>query len=212
MNTRTRRLPLLAMLIAAIGTITLIGAPAQADKSTKAKVGQAAPDFELYDLDGNTHTLSEYTAQGKIVVLEWFNPDCPFVKKHHKHLKTMKDLATKYADDVVWLAINSGAEGKQGAGTERNRTAVSEYEIEYPVLMDHSGDVGRLYSARTTPGMYIVDTEGVLRYAGAIDDKPSAKPHQLPSINYVDAALEAILAGTEVEYTETKQYGCSVKY
>ncbi|MHC4976023.1 MAG: thioredoxin family protein [Planctomycetota bacterium] len=213
MNTRTKRFALMAMAIAALGALTLAPANAQANKDSKAKIGEMAPDFELYDLDGTMHTLSQYTSEGKIVVLEWFNPDCPFVKKHHKHLSTMKDLATKYAEhDVVWLAINSGAEGKQGAGEKRNRKAVEDYAIAYPLLMDGSGDVGRMYGARTTPGMYVIDREGVLRYNGAIDDTPMASPKKLPKVNYVEAALDAVLAGTEVEITETKQYGCSVKY
>ena len=123
----------------------------------------------------------------------------------------MASLADKYADQgVIWIAVNSGAEGKQGAGLERNLSARDEYSIEYPILLDMSGDVGRNYGAVTTPHMYIIDTEGVLRYAGGIDDNSSAR--QLGETNYVDAALTALFAGEAIETTESRPYGCSVKY
>jgi len=177
----------------------------------KAEVGKQAPDFELKDIFGKTHKLSDYTEEGKIVVLEWFNPDCPFVVKHHSVHKTMYDLYNEYNDDgVVWLAINSGAPGKQGAGLDRNRKAHKQYGIEYPILLDESGTVGHMYSAKTTPHMYIIDTEGVLRYAGAIDNNRSAR--ELGEVNYVDQALSQVLAGKEVAQQTSSPYGCSVKY
>ena len=111
---------------------------------------------------------------------------------------------------VVWLAINSGAQGRQVAGIERNRKAVSDYSIAYPVLMDESGEVGRMYGAKTTPGMYVIDTDGVLRYAGAIDNNPSVRT--MGDVNYVSDVLDAVVAGSEVMVGETKSYGCSVKY
>lgn len=176
---------------------------------TKAAVGSPAPTFTLTDVAGKQHDLASY--RGKVVVLEWFNPDCPFVVKHHHHNKTMKETydALK-GQNVVWLAINSGAEGKQGHGVERNQRAVSEYQIEYPVLLDESGEVGQKYGATNTPHMYVIDAQGVLRYAGAIDDNRSARTPG--ETNYVRQAVDAILAGQEVANKETRAYGCGVKY
>ena len=175
-----------------------------------AKIGAPAPDFTLTDVDGKTHQLSKYVAEGRTVVLEWFNPDCPFVKKHHEKNKTMATTYGRYKDkDVVWLAINSGAAGKQGAGQERNDKARKDYGVAYPVLLDEAGAVGRAYGAKTTPHMYVIDG-GTLVYAGAIDDNPS--PGTLGETNYVAAALDAVLADKPVEVADTKSYGCSVKY
>jgi len=199
--------------VAAAGVVALgVAANAGAGEDhPAAQVGKPAPDFTLTDLDGNTHTLSEYTEQGKIVVLEWFNPDCPFVQKHHKKGSTMRDLAAKYGDEgVVWLAINSGAPGKQGAGLDRNLSAREEFSIQYPVMLDESGKVGRKYGAKTSPQMYIIDAGGVLRYNGAIDNLPSAS--EFGDVNYVDEALGQILAGEPVEVAESRPYGCTVKY
>jgi peroxiredoxin len=211
MHPQLRRLTILVSLAAAVSFLTLSNSSVEAENVTKAKVGQPAPDFELYDLQGELHTLSQYTKQGKIVVLEWFNPDCPYVKKHHLHNKTMNDLQSQYSGkDVVWLAINSGAKGKQGAQTKRNLQAVEEYDINYPILMDNTSDVGRLYGAKTTPGMYVIDAQGILRYAGAIDNNSSAR--KLGTVNYVAQALDAVLDNSQVPTPETKSYGCSVKY
>lgn len=181
------------------------------DAKKVAKVGEKAPDFKVKDTEGKEHTLSQYTKEGKIVVLEWFNSGCPFVVKHHQNHKTMKETYERYKDNgVVWLAVNSGAPGKQGHGLELNREFKKKWEITYPILMDESGTVGRAYDAKTTPHMYIIDKDGILRYAGAIDNDNSAA--RLGSINYVDKALREILAGETVEFAETKPYGCSVKY
>jgi peroxiredoxin len=170
-----------------------------------------APDFTLKDTDGKSYTLSTYVKEGKTVVLEWFNPDCPFVKKHHQVNKSMKatyDAAAKKG--VVWLAINSGAPGKQGAGLERNQKAREEYGIAYPVLLDENGNVGRAYGAKTTPQMFVIGKDMKLVYAGAIDS--DASPAKLGETNYVTAALDAYAAGKEVASSRTKSYGCSVKY
>ncbi|MCO5170453.1 MAG: redoxin family protein [Planctomycetes bacterium] len=165
-----------------------------------ARVGDAAPAFSLPDVEEQTHTLEQH--RGKIVVLEWFNPDCPAVKRHHQRAKTMKELAARYKDrEVVWLAINSGAPGKQGHGKERNARAVSEYEIEYPVLLDPNGGAGRAYGARVTPHMVVIDREGKIAYSGAIDDEGKA------GVNYVQRAVEALLEGKPVETPETRAYG-----
>jgi peroxiredoxin len=174
----------------------------------RAQVGAAAPAFSLEALDGTTHTLEQY--KGKVVVLEWFNPECPIVVRHYR-ANTMKQLAARYKDqDVVWLAINSGADGVPGSSKERNQEAVEAWGIEYPVLLDPSGATGRLYDAKTTPHMYVIDREGVLRYAGAIDSDPRGKSEQ--KTNYVAQALDAVLAGQQVPTATTNAYGCGVKY
>ena len=194
-----------------LSAVLLMTAAASSAGDPACEVGKAAPDFTLTDTEGKKHHLADYAAADQIVVLEWFNADCPFIVKHHKTSTTMNDLQAAYADqDVVWLAICSSAEGKQGNGLERNRQAREDYAMVYPILIDESGEVGRLYGAKTTPNMYVIDGEGVLRYQGAIDDKPS--PYEVGETNYVAAALAALVAGEAVAKPETKPYGCSVKY
>lgn len=178
-----------------------------------ARVGSVAPDFTLVDLDGKVHTLSDYTSQGKIVVLEWFNPGCPYVKKHYQDAdrRTMNELAADYAGEgVIWLAINSGAPGKQGHGFEMNSNAQSNWDMDRPILSDESGNVGRLYQAESTPEMYVIDGEGILRYHGAIDNDNS--PRTIGNVNYVRNAIDAIMSDSTVEVPKTRAYGCSVKY
>ena len=176
---------------------------------TRAEVGKNAPDFTLVDTAGQTHSLADY--QGKVVVLEWFNPDCPLVKKHHEMSRSMRETyESARKAGAVWLAINSGAPGKQGAGVERNVAARESYGMEYPVLLDEEGTVGKSYGARNTPHMFVIAADGALMYQGAIDDNPSLK--KLGELNYVLAALHAIQSGKPVETANTKSYGCSVKY
>ena len=173
--------------------------------------GDQAPDFTLTDTAGQTHTLSALLADGKTVVLEWFNPDCPFIVKHHKTFKTMNETFAAVEDQgVVWLAVNSNAAGKQGAGLERNQKAVTEYSLPFPLLMDPDGSVGKAYGARTTPHMFVITAKGTVAYTGAIDDDRSADT--LGKQNYVAAALADVLAGRPVATPESKPYGCSVKY
>lgn len=173
--------------------------------------GDQAPDFTLTDTDGHSHTLSALLKEGKTVVIEWFNPDCPFIVKTHKTFPVMNETFAPYAEkNVAWLAVNSGAEGKQGAGLERNQRAVKEYAMPFPVLLDQDGKVGRAYGAKTTPHMFIVTPDGKVAYAGAIDDVRD--PGKRGEVNYVSAALDALLAGKPVATPETAPYGCSVKY
>jgi len=181
------------------------------EKSAGATIGAPAPDFTLRDLDGKEHSLAALTKSGKIVVLQWFNPECPFVVKHYGENTTFNDMATKYkGKDVVILAINSGAPGKQGVGKERNAKAVKDWKIAYPVLLDESGEIGRKYGAKNTPAMYVIAKDGTLAYTGAIDDDSGAdKPGKT---NYVTKAVDELLAGTNVSQATTKPYGCSVKY
>jgi peroxiredoxin len=178
-----------------------------------ARVGAPAPDFTLTDLDGKSVSLSQY--RGKLVVLEWFNPGCPFVRNSHT-AGSLKGLGDKYAGDgVVWLAINSGGAGKQGAGIEANRAGVEQFGLHYPVLIDETGKVGQLYGAERTPHMYVVNPEGVLVYKGAIDNSPDGEgqsPEGGKLVNYVDGAISAVRSGAKVTPEETKAYGCSVKY
>ncbi|NNE08684.1 MAG: redoxin domain-containing protein [Gemmatimonadetes bacterium] len=185
--------------------------PAETAYTGPAKVGAPAPDFKLSDTDGKQHELKSYLAAGKTVVLEWFNPDCPYIVKHHLNHSTMNDLynATK-GRDVVWLAINSGAPGKQGNGLERNRAAREEYGMEFPILIDEDGRVGSMYAAKTTPHMFVIAPTGELLYQGAIDNNKT--PSTLGDVNYVKAALDQCLEGKTVQITETQPYGCSVKY
>lgn len=212
-----------ALALAGTLALTLVAAAPRAgygqsgDKPAKekevAKVGEKAPDFTLTDTDGNEFTLSEVLADDsvKAVVLEWFNPECPFVVKHHKTFTTMSDIYGAHKDDGVrWMAINSGAPGKQGAGLDLNKRMKSEWKIAYPVLLDESGDVGRAYGAKTTPHMFVINGDGVLVYAGAIDDNRS--PQTLGETNHVKDALQAVLAGESVDVAQTRPYGCSVKY
>lgn len=203
-------LMLIAPVPAAAATAPAAVAPTAATPAAAA-VGDKAPDFKLTDTAGVEHTLAQYLADGKIVVLEWFNPDCPFIIKHHKTNRTMEETyATLKHKGVVWLAVNSGAAGKQGAGLERNRKAHEEYGMTFPVLMDESGAVGRAYGAKTTPHMFVVGKDGRLAYSGAIDDDPS--PTEYGARNYIIASLRAVIDGRAVPEPVTKPYGCSVKY
>ena len=178
-----------------------------------AKVGAPAPDFTLVDLDGKQVSLSSF--RGKTVVLEWFNPGCPFVKASHTK-GSLVDTAARHAKNgVVWLAINSGAAGKQGHGVEANRAGRETFKLEHPILLDEDGRVGHAYAAAHTPHLYVIDKEGVLVYRGAIDNAPDAEGQSPTSgklVNYVDAALSDIAAGRPVATPETEAYGCSVKY
>jgi peroxiredoxin len=176
-----------------------------------AEAGQLAPDFTLTDLEGKEHNLHTYLAAGNVVVLEWFNPDCPFVQKHHQKTKNMAETRASFeGKKVVWLAINSGAEGKQGGGHKRNAAAVEEFKVPYPLLLDESGEVGKMYGAKTTPHMYVISAEGVLEFKGPIDDMPDVAT--IGKTNYVLETVNQLLAGKKVEPKDLKSYGCSVKY
>lgn len=163
-------------------------------------------NFKLEDSNGNMVDTSKY--QDKIVVLEWINPDCPFVKRHGKE-KTMKNLSEKYNKEVVWLGINS----THYMTSEDNSKWIKKSNLNYPVLDDHEGKVGKLYDAKTTPHMFIldVDKKSVL-YEGAIDDDPRGTNKPSKRVNYVDNALSELVDGRNVSAAETKPYGCSVKY
>jgi peroxiredoxin len=181
--------------------------------AAKAEVGKPAPDFTLESFDGKQVKLS--SLKGKTVVLEWFNPGCPFVKKSHT-VGSLVDTARRHAKTgIVWLAINSGAPGKQGAEAKDNTDAARAWKLEHPILRDPSGAVGKAYGATNTPHMFVIDKQGVLVYAGAIDNSPDGErksPAGGTLVNHVDAALEDLAAGRPVRASTTKAYGCSVKY
>lgn len=188
--------------------------PTHATSGTeKAELGKPAPDFTLKDLDGKEVRLSSF--KGKVVVLEWFNPGCPFVNKAHT-MGSLKDAPKRHTSaGVVWLAVNSSAAGKQGNGLEANRTGAKGFGMDYPVLLDESGDVGKRYGATNTPHMFVVDAKGTLVYRGAIDNSPDGEGQSAEGgklVNFVDAAIVDLGAGRAVATSETKAYGCGVKY
>src|SRR5882724_8362558 len=176
-------------------------------------VGSGAPDFSLTDAKGKTHSLSQY--KGKYVVLEWFNPECPFVKKHYG-TDNMQKLQEEYTDKgVVWLTIDSNAPGTEGNLTpeQAQKVASSWKTHETALLLDPDGKVGRAYGAKNTPNMVIINPDGKIVYHGAIDSKATPNPADISSsTNYVKAALDQSLAGKSVSTPQTKPYGCSVKY
>jgi peroxiredoxin len=176
-------------------------------------VGETAPDFTVTDTRGAARSLSGL--RGKFVVLEWFNQDCPFVRKHYGS-GNMQRLQRAYTDrGVVWLSVNSAAPGKQGHVSPEQANALMQEKGAAPtaVLLDPDGTLGRRYGAKTTPHLFIVNPEGLLIYAGAIDDQPSTDPADVPrATNYVQQTLDAALAGKPVPVSETQSYGCSVKY
>jgi len=172
-------------------------------------VGDTAPAFSLKGVDGKTHSLKDY--QGKVVVLEWMNPNCPFSDRHARE-KTMTSLAAKYGQ-VVWLGINSTNPQSSDFLTPPEHKAWNDKNgIKYAVLYDESGAVGHAYGAKTTPHMFIVDPQGKIAYNGAIDDDPSGRKARPARVNFVDGGLTAESGGKSPDPANTKPYGCSVKY
>lgn len=192
--------PLLAATAALLISLPATAAP---------EIGEAAPAFTVTDLEGREHKLADFA--GKIVVLEWNNFDCPFVARHYKSGNLPEIQKSYTAKDVIWLAVNSGAEGKQGVypPDKMKERADKEGFAGTAYTMDPTGAAGKAYGAPTTPTMAVIDAKGVLRYWGALDDKPRGGDG---ATNYVTAALDAILGGKDVETTTTKPYGCGVKY
>ena len=181
--------------------------------SQEAKLNEIAPNFKLVDSNGKEHSLSDF--RGKLVVLEWINFECPFVKKHYdsKNMQTLQEKYTKQG--VIWLTICSSAESKQGNFTndEINRRSKKHNAKFTAYLVDADGKVGKMYGAKTTPHMYIIDKDGKLVYAGGIDDKASTDLEDIKGAkNYVSLALDELLTGKNVSVQSSKPYGCSVKY
>ena len=178
-----------------------------------AQVGKPAPDFTLKSSEGKEVSLSAF--KGKVVVLEWTNKGCPFVKKHYGSGNMQKLQKDAVAKGVVWLSICSSAPGKQGhlSAAEAVQDCAKNGSAATAYLLDEDGKVGQLYGAKRTPEMYVINKEGVLVYHGAIDDKKSPDPADIASAkNYVTAALDEVLAGKPVSTPTTEAYGCSVKY
>jgi peroxiredoxin len=194
-------------------TLMLLSLVALATPALAADVGQPAPEFSLQDLDGKVHKLSDL--KGKVVVLEWFNPGCPYVVAAHTKGSLVDAGARASKEGVVWLAINSGAPGKQGHGVETNRAAARGWSMSYPILIDESGAVGKAYGATNTPHMFVVGKDGKLAYKGAIDNSPDGErgaPQGGTLVEYVSAAIADLAAGRPVRSPQTKAYGCGVKY
>jgi hypothetical protein len=192
--------------------LTLLLAFASVAAFAAPQPGDPAPNFTLTDVGGQSHSLADY--KGKYVVLEWNNPGCPFVHKHYDSGNMQGLQKTAEAKGVIWLTINSGAEGRQGAATSEIKDFLaSEHANPTAYLMDPDGKVGHLYGAKTTPDMYIIGPDGKLIYDGAIDNKPTPDPEDIPgATNYVKVALDESMSGKPVAVTTSRPYGCSVKY
>ncbi len=159
--------------------------------------------------------VSLHDYRGKTVVLEWFNPGCPFVRASHTKASLKTFPSEQIAKGVVWIGIDSAAPGKQGYGAAAVNEGKKKYGMNYPVLLDEHGEVGHAYGATNTPHMFVIDPRGVLVYQGAIDNSPDGEgesPENGKLVNYVQAALGDLGAGREVGVKNTKAYGCSVKY
>jgi len=206
MNAFSRR----AMLRTTISTAALLCAalPAMAAPA----IGQAAPAFTAVDSKGKQHKLADF--KGKVVVLEWTNHDCPYVKKHYQ--ANMQDLQKQARDaGVVWLSVISSAPGEQGHvdGKKADELTASRNASPTAVLLDPQGTIGKAYDARTTPHMYVIDAKGVLRYAGGIDSIASAKVEDLQKASPLfKTAMQAVVKGETVAQATTRPYGCNVKY
>jgi peroxiredoxin len=176
-------------------------------------VGSAAPDFSAPDATGKTQSLSEY--KGKYVVLEWFNPECPFVKKHYGSDNMQKLQAEYTGKGVVWLTIDSNAPGSEGNITaDQAKKIMDSWKTKQTALvLDPESKIAKLYGAKNTPNMVVISPEGKIVYEGAIDSKATPNPADIPSsTNYVKAALDEALTGKPVSNAQTRPYGCHITY
>jgi peroxiredoxin len=191
-------------VLTALALTATLGVAFPALAADAAEVGKPAPAFKLKDEAGKEHSLAQY--QGKIVVLEWTNPGCPYVQRHYKANTMANTLKGFDANKVVWLAVDSTS----GNTPDKSAAWKKEKAFTYAVLQDPDGTVGKAYGAKTTPHMYVIDEKGVLRYVGAIDDDPRGKVEK--PANHVKTAVDALLTGKPVPASTTEPYGCSVKY
>ncbi len=177
------------------------------------KPGEPAPEFKGTDSNGRTQTLAQY--RGKYIVLEWANQGCPYEQKHYKS-GNMEALQHRWTErGVVWLSVLSSAPGQQGyvTNTEENEYLRRMKAAPTAAILDPSGQIGRLYAAKTTPHMFVIGPSGKLVYEGAIDDQPTPDPASLKGArNYVSEALTESMAGQPVKTPVTRSYGCAVKY
>jgi len=195
--------PILATLLFAMATTA----------GAALKIGEPAPGFTGIDTSGKSHALSDF--RGKPVVLEWTNHDCPYVRKHYSSGNMQRQQQAATGQGVVWLSIISSAPGKQGHVTPAQADALTAERNAAPsaVILDEKGEIGRLYEAKTTPHMYIIDADGKLAYMGGIDSIPSTNPADIAkATQYVPAALAQVMQGEPVTPSVTRPYGCSVKY
>ena len=207
---------LLSLAVALVASQTAIACTESSEAAPipeSPPVNQPAPAFTVSDTKGKTHSLESY--RGKWVVLEWFNHDCPYTKKHYKS-DNMQALQREYTGKgVVWISVISSAPGKDGYGSAADIDAQTIEKKASPsfVVRDTAGVLGRMYGARNTPQLFAIDPDGVLRYAGAIDDKPTSKAKDVQGAkNYLKAALDAGLSGQPIAVATTQPYGCDVKY
>jgi len=178
-----------------------------------AEIGKPAPAFTVTAVDGATVKPSDY--KGKIVVLEWNNPGCPFVHKHYDGGNMQKLQAYAHGKGVIWLTINSSAPGREGnmGNAQAKDYIASQKIVATHYILDPQGTVGRLYGAKSTPHMFVIDKAGNIAYMGAIDDQPTPDPASLTGAhNYVQGAIDNLQAGKPIAVPSTQAYGCSVKY
>lgn len=169
-------------------------------------IGQQAPAFSAQDQNAKVIQLSDFA--GKIIVLEWMNPDCPFVQRHAKD-KTMETLAEKYKEKgVVWIGMNSSRDASNAIDAKW----AAENHLSYPILLDGTSGIARSYGAKATPHMFVIDQAGKVVYSGAIDNDRDGNKSGAEKVNYVAKALDEVLAGKSVSVPETAAYGCGVKY
>jgi peroxiredoxin len=176
-------------------------------------IGQPAPDFTAVDSKGNSLTLSQY--RGKTVVLEWTNADCPYTRKHYSSGNMQSTQALAQKDGIVWLSVISSAPGKQGFvdGVAADRLTQSRGASPTAVLLDPKGTVARLYEAKTTPHMFVIDKNGALQYMGGMDSLASTDMSDIARAEpYLKEAMLAVASGSPVTHAVTKPYGCSIKY
>lgn len=196
-----------------LAPVALVATLAAAPALAVATVGQPAPAFTATDSNGRQVSLADF--KGKTVVLEWTNPECPFVQKYYSGGDMQKLQAEARKQGVVWLSVNSGAPGKQGAmtGAEANAKLRQQGATPTAYLIDSNGAVGRAFGARTTPHMFVIAPNGTVAYAGGIDNLPTANPADIARAQpLVKLALADVAAGRDVETPTSKPYGCSVKY
>lgn len=197
----------------AFALLFLAGIAAPGTAAADVIIGKPAPDFTATDSTGRAHRLSDY--RGKRVILEWTNHDCPFVRKHYRSGNMQKTQKSAKEDGVVWLSVISSAPGLEGHVSGDEADALTKSRSAHPaaVLLDPAGKLGRLYRARVTPHMFVIDTDGTLAYKGAIDSIPSGDSGDIPeATNYVLQAMAQLKAGQPVKEATTRPYGCTVKY
>lgn len=197
---------IVALLVGMIGIFDVAAGAAP-------QIGQTAPDFSAADTKGNSVRLSEY--RGKIVVLEWTNADCPYTRKHYSSGNMQSEQALAQKNGIVWLSVISSAPGKPGYvnGAAADALTVSRHAVPAAVLLDPTGTVARLYAAKTTPDMFVIDKQGTLKYMGGIDSLATTDAADIARAEpYLKEAMLAVAAGDPVAHPVTKPYGCSIKY